>query len=100
MDSNVLLTLLEFSQIFLQVMEPFLNALTENTETRFPHISSLSVLSVFCPKQILTNNAKYGEVKMSRLAGQFPRLKERESDLVADWDSYRLRVQSPELKVL
>ncbi len=84
---------------FLQVMEPFLTALTENIENRFPNTSSLSVFSVFSPRQILSNSStEYGDAEMRTLAEQFPRL--MESDLLSEWSSYRLRVGIPDLKLL
>ncbi|CAL8238202.1 unnamed protein product, partial [Merluccius merluccius] len=79
------------------VMEPFLTALTENIDNRFPNTGSLSVFSVFSPRQILANSStEYGDAEMRTLAEQFPRL--RESDLLSEWSSYRLRVGSPDLK--
>ncbi|XP_072563772.1 zinc finger protein 862-like isoform X2 [Paramormyrops kingsleyae] len=86
-------------QAWLQsdVMVPFLTALTENIDNRFPNTGSLSVFSVFSPRQILANlGAEYGDAEMRTLAEQFPRL--RECDLLSEWSSYRLRVGSPDLK--
>ncbi|CAJ1048595.1 uncharacterized protein LOC111859658 [Xyrichtys novacula] len=79
------------------VMEPFLTALTENIDTRFPNTGSLSVFNVFSPRQILSNSStEYGDAEMRTPAEEFPRL--REFDLPSEWSSYRLRVGSPDLK--
>lgn len=79
LDPNVCLNLL-----VLQLMEQFLVVLLENIVCR------LSIFSVCFHRQTLTNNAARGEVEIRRLAEQLPRLK---SDLLNEWNSYRLTVQ-------
>lgn len=66
------------------VMVPFLTALTENINNRFPNTSSFSLFSVFSPRLIFANSsAEYGDAEIRTLAEQFSRL--RESDLFFHW---------------
>lgn len=57
------------------------------------------VFNMFSPRQILSNSStEYVDAEMKTLAKGFPRL--RESDLLFESSSYRLKVGSPDLKVL
>lgn len=73
--------------------------LIENVSERFPNKGSLNHFCVMTPRSILTSpEPNYGDEDiMKALAKEIPRLSEE--PLQAEWDTFKQRVRSPDLKV-